>query len=428
MGNKGGSSSSKPRQQDKRKTTSSEKRTTVAKQKPYEKQTPSNFTPPTRDELLNAHHPSSRKRKPNADQLVNVQDYQTSARSQLNKSTYEYFSSGSDDQVTLAENQNFYAKIKLVPRVFVNVSNIDTSVSLSTGQKINFPIMVAPISSQEVLNPDGERATARASEAMGTIMCTSTLSSVRLEKTAQESKSLWYQLYILRDREFTKSLIKKVEAAGYKAIVVTVDAPQPGNRESDIRNKSMLPEGVTLSRLLTDLQSETNEIDNSLTWDDLDWIRSITNLPVLVKGVISPLDAVLAYRKKCNGIIVSNHGARQMDTTVSTIEALPAIMQALREEAGTNEIAMDVFIDGGIRRGSDILKAVCLGAKAVFVGRPIAWGLSVNGEQGVKDVLSILKREFELACTLCGITSMKQCNKSFVLLPGQSLQELRSKL
>jgi isopentenyl diphosphate isomerase/L-lactate dehydrogenase-like FMN-dependent dehydrogenase len=420
----------------------------VPKRKPYEmkqSQSTNQFVPPPRDELLNAPITAMRRRgKPvDADQLLNVQDYQNLARSQLNRSTYEHFANGSDDQITLAENQAYYAKIKLLPRVFVDVSHIDTKISLLNGsQAINFPVMIAPISSQNLLNPDGEKATARAAASLGTIMCTSTLSATRLEQIVSQpdvSNALWYQLYILRDRQFTKQLIQKVESAGYKALVVTVDAPLPGNRESEHRNKSNLPEGVTLGNLLQDLKNLEFEKDNdmqidaSLTWDDLDWLHSITKLPILVKGILTPYDALLALKKGCSGIIISNHGARQIDTAISTIEALPAIVKALRMATNTQDLPIDVYVDGGIRRGTDVLKALCLGAKAVFVGRPIAWGLAANGEQGVKDVLSILKKEFELACMLCGITSITDCNESFVLLPGQLLldrvtQELRSKL
>ncbi|KAL0479558.1 (S)-2-hydroxy-acid oxidase [Acrasis kona] len=407
---------------------------------------PSSFVPPNRDALLNAHHPNMRKKKEiDPKMLLNVQDYHNQARATLTRNAYDYYASGADDQLTLAENQNYYAKIKLLPKVFIDVSNINTKVSLfNNTQSIDFPVIIAPTAMQRMAHADGELATARAAASLKTIMCTSTLSTTKLEEIINQPEvadtgCMWYQLYILKDRDFTKTLVQRAEASGFKALVVTVDAPRLGNRESDHRNKFSLPDGLSLANLMDDLKKNgegqttsalnhyfKNQIDASLTWDDLDWLRGITSLPIIAKGVITPEDAIKAHEKGCAGIVVSNHGARQLDTAISTIEALPAISHALKSINST----CDIFVDGGIRRGTDILKALCLGAKAVLVGRPVLWGLAVNGEQGVKEVLTILKKEFELACMLCGINGTEKCSNDFLLMPGDTVMDkwLRSKL
>jgi 4-hydroxymandelate oxidase len=272
------------------------------------------------------------------------------------------------------------------------------------------PVLIAPTAFHCLANPEGEVATARAAGAAGTVMILSTLSNSAVEDvTRAASGPVWFQLYVHEDRGLTSHLVNRVLAAGCKAIVLTVDVPVLGRRERDIRNGfglpahlsaknltgkglGQLPEGMTGSALAEYINSF---IYPGLTWTDVDWLCSISKLPVFLKGLITAEDAVRAVDHGASGIVVSNHGGRQLDTARPTIEALPEIVDAVKGR-------VEVLIDGGIRRGTDVLKAVAIGAKAVLVGRPVLWGLAVNGERGVVDVLNLLRNEFDAAMALCG--------------------------
>jgi isopentenyl diphosphate isomerase/L-lactate dehydrogenase-like FMN-dependent dehydrogenase len=384
--------------------------------------------------------------------LLNVEDYHQAAKAVLPKMTYDYYRSGADDELTLQENVHAYRRIKLRPRVFVDVSHHDKqsdsfSVRLLNGRtKCAYPVLIAPTAMQRMADDNGERSTARAAVRASTVMILSSLSTTRIEDVADEHRQalndyptstsqLWFQLYILKDRSFTIQLIQRAEQAGFRALVVTVDACRFGNREVDRRNGFRLPEHMQLENLsnagLKHAQHEhesalndfiARNLDASLTWSDIRWLRQITRLPIVVKGIMTGEDACAAVQAGVDGIVVSNHGARQVDTTLSTIEVLPEIVAAIRATSNTTKV--DVYIDGGIRRGTDILKALALGADAVLVGRPILWGLAVAGCQGVVDVLDVLKREFELAMMLCGCATLpnKSANpSSIVAMPTSKL-------
>jgi isopentenyl diphosphate isomerase/L-lactate dehydrogenase-like FMN-dependent dehydrogenase len=280
-------------------------------------------------------------------------------------------------------------------------------------------------------NIEGENATYRASQRCGSLFTLSSLSTTSLEEVATCGRDRrWFQLYIAKDRSFTQRLIKRVEQSGYTALVVTVDTPILGVRERDVRNAFQLPPPLKLANFdefgdnasmpggsrqsqeqMSGLQAFFYQnLDPSISWKDIEWIIKQTKLPVLLKGILSPEDAALAVRAGVAGIIVSNHGARQLDTVPATISVLPGVVAAVQGR-------VPIYLDGGIRRGTDVLKAIALGAKAVFIGRPILWGLAVNGEQGVVDVLQMLKTELEQAMTLAGVRNIEEIDKNILFTP-----------
>jgi 4-hydroxymandelate oxidase len=303
--------------------------------------------------------------------------------------------------------------------MLVDISKRHMSLSLA-GQEIDMPIVIAPTAFQALAHSQGELATAAAAKKLNTIMTLSTLSNHDIEEVAKAGNHLWYQLYVYKDRAITKDLVARAKANNYKALVVTVDSPVLGRRERDIRNQFTLPPGLRAANLekfaLGNINKNKNDnqdsdlasyiaslYDTSLTWKDLEWIISLTKLPVLVKGVLRGDDAIKAVAAGAKGIIVSNHGGRQLDTTISTIEALPGIIAALEKGKSSNSHSeVEVLLDGGIRRGTDILKALAMGAKAVMIGRPVLWGLALSGQSGVEAVLNLLKSEFDLAMALSG--------------------------
>ena len=385
--------------------------------------------------------------------LLNIEDFHQVAKEKLTKMAYDYYRAGADDELTLKENVDAYRRIKLRPRMFVDVShhNVDAnsfSVTLLNGQtKCSFPVLIAPTAMHRMADDQGERSTARAAVRANTVMILSTLSTTRIEDVAEEhqralkefpssTSQLWFQLYILKDRPFTIKMIERAEKAGCRALVLTVDACRFGNREADHRNGFRLPANMQLENLydagLKQAEGENvsalndyiaRNLDASLTWKDIQWLRNVSRLPIIVKGIMTGEDAQLAVQAGVDGIVVSNHGARQVDTTLSTIEALPEIVDAVRSMRTEKKI--DIYLDGGIRRGTDVLKAIALGADAVLIGRPVLWGLAANGYQGVVDVLEILRREFRLAMMLCGCATLpnrdEQQRSSLVLRPTSKL-------
>jgi isopentenyl diphosphate isomerase/L-lactate dehydrogenase-like FMN-dependent dehydrogenase len=380
--------------------------------------------------------------------LLNIEDYHQQAKGKLQKMIYDFYSTGSDDQLTLVDNQQAFRRIKLRPKVLIDVSSHSAQNStncqtklLNSTTTISFPCIIGPTSFQRLANSEhGELATVRAVVACSTIMCVSSVATIRMELIAEEHRheiktnyprstsQLWYQLYVFKNRQHSQRLIERAERCGFKALVITVDTSTVGNRECDVHNNFLLPDGIRAENLIDEDSNNLAETfrlsfyDPALSWKDLDWIRSITSLPVILKGIIHPDDACEAARHGVQGIIVSNHGGRQLDTCQSTIDALADIMNAIRRE----HHQMDVYVDGGVRRGTDILKAVALGAKAVLVGRPILWGLAVDGAQGVQNVLEILKKEFRLAMMLCGCETIDDIRKNNLLVMNNS--NYRSKL
>jgi 4-hydroxymandelate oxidase len=356
---------------------------------------------------------------------LNVFDFETLAREKLPQMAYDYYASGAHDEITLAENHAAYDRIRLLHRVLVDVGrrNLATTV---LGRRVSMPILIAPTAFHCMAHPEGEIATVRAAGAAETIMVLSTLSNTAVEDVmAAASGPVWFQLYIYRDRGATQALVRRVQQAGCSALVVTVDAPLLGRRERDVRNRFQLPRGLSVKNLqpagMADLPKETPDsglaayfaslLDQTPTWKDIEWLRSITELPVLLKGIVRTDDAIRAVEHGAAGIVVSNHGGRQLDTSPATITVLPGIAEAV---AGRIEVLMD----GGVRRGTDVVKAIALGAKAVLVGRPILWGLAADGERGVARVLEILRFELDLAMALCGCATVNDIGRDLVDIRG----------
>ncbi|WP_462137401.1 alpha-hydroxy acid oxidase [Candidatus Mycalebacterium sp.] len=352
-----------------------------------------------------------------SEKLININDFHRKAKEKLPQMFYDYYASGAHDEITLADNREAYNRIKLRYRVMVDVSERDMSVDI-LGSKASMPILVAPTAFHGLASPEAECATARATDKAETLMILSTLSNTTLEDVKKETAApLFFQLYVYRDRAATEELVRRAEAADYKAIVVTVDAPILGTRERDVRNDFQLPEGLTIKNMsaahIEKMSGETgsglgnyfaSSIDPSLSWKDIAWLGGITKLPVLVKGVVHPEDAKLALENGAAGVVVSNHGGRQLDTSPATIDALPDIAEAM-DGKGT------LLVDGGVRRGTDVFKALALGADAVLVGRPVLWGLAADGGEGVRQILEILRTEFDKAMMLCGFCSVDEIKK-----------------
>jgi len=351
---------------------------------------------------------------------ITVSDFESLAKEKLSSMAYDYYSSGANDEVTLKENCDAYKRIFLKYRVLVDVDKRNLSTEV-LGNKISIPVIIAPTAFHRMAHDEGEVAVARAAGAADTIMILSTLSNSAVEEVVRaSSKSVWFQLYVFKDREITRDLIKRAEAAGCKAIVLTVDAPLLGTRERDVRNRFDLPEGITVKNLETVFKEKLPQkgdsgiasyvaeyLDPSLNWKDIEWLKSITRLPLLLKGIACKEDALLSVKHGAEGIVVSNHGGRQLDTCRATIDVLPEVVDAVHGK-------IEILIDGGIRRGTDILKAIALGAKAVLIGRPVIWGLAVDGENGVKTILEIFRRELDIAMALCGCDSIKSITKDFL--------------
>jgi 4-hydroxymandelate oxidase len=377
--------------------------------------------------------PESPAEKPG--QTVNLIELEQKARAKMSAMAFDYYASGAADEITVARNRTVYDEILLRPKMLVDVSYRDLSVKV-LGQTIAMPVMIAPTAFHGLAHKDAELATARAARAAKTIMAVSTLANTALEDVAAATADnapkhrddpghhLWFQLYVYKDREITKELVARAAAAGYKALVVTVDSPILGKRERDLRNGFHLPAHLSAKNLLgqglDEIGSSENNsglaayiaslYDTALSWESLTWIISISPLPVLVKGILRGDDAREAMERGAAGVIVSNHGGRQVDTTVSTIEVLPEIVAALDGRG-------EVFIDGGIRRGTDVLKALALGARAVMIGRPILYALAAGGEAGVKECLAIIRQELELSMALCGCSSPLDITPDLLKLP-----------
>jgi len=340
---------------------------------------------------------------------VNISEYEALARARMEPVEWDFYAGGSDDEVTLRTTRAAFERIRLRPRVLVDVSACDLRTTV-LGTGVSMPVLVAPMAFHGLAHPEGECETARAAGESGTLMVTSTTSNRSLEEiAATASGPLWFQLYTYGGFEISASLVKRAEAVGYRAIVLTVDLPRVGRRERDIRNNFNLP-----SRLFEGNFAGIDIPDDTfvtLTWESIAWLRGVTSLPIVIKGILSAEDAQLAAEHGVDGIVVSNHGGRQLDTTLPAIEALPDVVEAV---AGRCE----VYMDGGIRRGTDVLKALALGARAVLLGRPVLWGLAANGAAGVRHVLEMLRDELELAMVLSGRPTLASIDRSLVRLPN----------
>ena len=323
-------------------------------------------------------------------------DYEHAARACIDAVTWEYIESGAADELTLRANVDAWQRLRIVPRHLRNVPAIDTRCTL-LGHELTHPVLLAPIACHGLVHPDAELATARGARAAGAGMVLSSYATLPVEDVARDAPPLfWFQLYV-QDRYATTAVIRRAASAGCSAIVITIDTPVSGARDRQARAGFEFP---------TDLPHITGvaAAQHPLTWDDLGWIREAASLPLVLKGVLHPDDAELAIAAGADAIIVSNHGGRNLDTTPATIDALPRIVDRV---AGR----IPVLVDGGIRRGTDVLKALAHGADAVLIGRPYIHGLAVDGAQGVQAVIDILRRELELAMMLCGSAAIADVDR-----------------
>jgi 4-hydroxymandelate oxidase len=346
---------------------------------------------------------------------VNVDELEAVARERLEKSVYDYFAGGAEDEVTLRGNREALRRLALRYRVLVDVSRVDTSATL-LGIPLSIPVLLAPTALHRLAHPEGERATARAAAAAGTLMTLSTVSSVALEEVASSAPSAprWFQLYCFPERPDTEALIARAHRAGYRAIVLTVDAPILGRRERDLRNGFTVPEGMA-AHPAGQPEAGAGQWPLSsliglpaLSWPDLSWIRRASPLPLVLKGIVRGDDAKRAVDEGTAAVWVSNHGGRQLDSATPTAEALEEVVAAVGGR-------VPVIFDGGVRRGTDVLKALALGASAAAIGRAQLWGLAVAGEEGVRRVLEMIRDELALAMALGGCRAISEIDRSLVV-------------
>jgi len=343
-----------------------------------------------------------------------VQDLEAIAKRRLSRAVYDYYAGGAEDEQTLTANREAFGRVFIRPRALVDVSRIDIATT-ALGTRIAMPVMVAPTAYQRMAHRDGELATARAAGEAGTIMVASTIATYSLEEIAKVATApLWFQPYVQPDRSISRDLARRAEAAGYRALCLTVDTPQLGQRERDVHNQFVLPPGIRMMNFEGNrsvmprtpaggsafASYASSLLDPTLTWDAIAWLRGETKLPIVVKGIISGEDAALAVQAGAAAIVVSNHGGRQLDACEPTLAALPNVVEAAAGQ-------VEVYLDGGVRRGTDVIKALALGARAVLVGRPVLWGLAAGGQAGVRRALEMLRAELVLAMTLAGCPSLR---------------------
>ncbi|XP_011304645.1 hydroxyacid oxidase 1 [Fopius arisanus] len=351
-----------------------------------------------------------------------VQDFEDSALKLLPTPVRDYYKSGAGGEVTLQWNIKAFKQFRIRPRVLRNASKVDMRTRV-LGEEVSMPLGVAPTAMQRMAHPDGECANAKAAEKSGTIFIQSTISTSSIEEIAASAPKAikWFQLYVSSNRDITLNLIRRIERAGFKAVVLTVDTPFFGKRRADVRNKFTLPSHLKLANFNGDLATSINTnrndgafkelfaslIDDSLEWRDVHWLRSITKLPIVLKGILTGEDAILAMEHGASAVIVSNHGARQIDGTAATIEALSEVVSAV-------EGRIEVYLDGGIRTGTDVFKALALGAKMVFFGRPMLWGLTHAGEKGATAILELMREEIREALALAGCSTLEEVTKELI--------------
>lgn len=345
---------------------------------------------------------------------VALDDYRDLARASLPSEVFDYIDGGAADEITYRANRHDLDRLSLLPLCLQDVST-PTLVTELLGSSAPCPIGFSPTALQRLVHAEGEVATARAAKALDIPMIVSVMSSVTMEEIALRSgnRNLWLQIYIFRDRELTRQLVDRAARAGFKAIVVTLGCPAPGKRDRNLRNQFRLPADITAANFERSDSINFNnpihsfagaELDPSLTWRDLRWLRDLTPLPIIAKGLMNPRDVAPALELQLAAIMVSNHGGRQLDTTVSTIRCLPEIVTAV---AGR----IPIFVDSGFRRGSDVLKALALGADAVFLGRPVMWALAARGDEGVSAMVKLVIDELRLAMQLAGCAGISELRR-----------------
>lgn len=334
--------------------------------------------------------------------LLNLFDVEKMAERTMSPMAYEYVASGAADEWTLRWNRQALDAIRLNPSVLTDVSKLDTRVTLF-GHELPHPVLIAPTAYHKLLHPEGELATARGAGAASAIYVVSSFTTTPLREIAQvATQPLWFQLYVRDDREWTKALVQEAEANGCRALCVTVDTVVTGARNRQQRANFTLPDDVPTPHMTGALREQ-----KPLTWKDIEWLQSFAKMPVLLKGILNPDDAEKALQSDVSGIIVSNHGGRNLDTVPATIDALPRIAERIDRR-------IPVLMDGGIRRGTDVLKAIALGASAVLVGKPICFGLASAGAAGVTKVMDILRNELELAMALTGKATLSSIDRSVI--------------
>ena len=351
--------------------------------------------------------------------LLTIADYEARAKETMPKALFDrlFGDLGAPDWTTNTTNVTAMEAVKLRPRILVDVSEKDLTTEV-LGEEISFPVMLAPTGTHQRAHPLGELAATRAAGAAGTILGLSTASSYSIEEVAEvATKPLWFQLYFFQDRELTEILVRRAEQAGYTAMMLTVDNLAGTSREREYRYAYILEQERTLKNFqgielpnLPTRETFTESFESALNWSDLEWLRSLTSMPLIIKGIQTAEDARLCAEYGAEALVVSNHGGHALQGTEGTIDMLPQVADAVGDR-------MEVYLDGGVRKGSDVLKALSLGARAVFIGRPIFWGLSVGGEDGVTKVLEILRAELSVAMGLCGVTDVKKVDRTLALRP-----------
>lgn len=354
-----------------------------------------------------------------AERLLSLREFEPRARELLDPVHYDYFAGGAHDEVTLRANEAAFARLSLVPRILRGRGAPELGVRL-LGRPTSMPVVLAPTAFHKLAHPDAERATARAAAAAGVVLIAAMLSTVAVEEMAAEARKvaddaqMWFQLYVQRDMGFTEALVRRAESAGCGALVVTADSPALGRHvRNDRHDFHALPDGVVcenLRSLRADEPGNVRQVDLSpeLSWELVERLRSMTDLPIVVKGVLHPEDARICADLGVDALIVSNHGGRQLDATPATVAQLPRVAEAVGGR-------IPVLLDGGVRRGTDVAKALALGADAVAVGRPVIWGLTVGGQQGVAQVLEMLRDELAHTLTLCGCARPAELGRDMVV-------------
>lgn len=344
----------------------------------------------------------------NPKDILSLDEFEDIARARVPHTTYEYLASGAGDEQTLRWNRESFDRIILRPRVLRDVANVDTTLTL-LGRELQFPILLAPTAFHRAIHSDGEVATAIGAGRAGATLVVSTGTTTPLEEIGRAATGpLWFQLYVQPDREVTRNLVQKAESVGYEALCLTVDSPAQGARNRQTRARFELPPGITapyMGELVAGRRVADNRRGFNTSWDDLEWLVSVAKVPVIVKGILDGADAARSVDAGAVGVIVSNHGARNLDTIPASIDALAEVVEHVAGRA-------PVLMDGGIRRGTDIVKAIALGANAVLIGRPYCYGLAVAGAEGVERVVEILRTELEMAMQLIGIKSLKEIDRS----------------
>lgn len=366
------------------------------------------------------------KNKPPISQVFNLLDFEYVARMVMPKTGWSYYSSGADDELTMRENHRAFHRIWFRPQVMVDVTNVDISTTM-LGCKTDVPFYISATALGKLGHDEGEVVLTRGASKEGVIQMIPTLASCSFDEivdAATDQQTQWMQLYVNSNREITKKLVQHAEKRGIKGLFITVDAPQLGRREKDMRSKydadapDVQEDDDQIDRSQGAARAISSFIDTSLSWKDIPWFRSITKMPLVLKGIQRSEDALKAVEYGLDGIVLSNHGGRQLEFARSGIEILVEVMDALKANNCQNKI--DVFIDGGIRRGTDIVKALCLGAKGVGLGRPFIYAMSSYGEKGVVRAIQLLKDELIMNMRLIGTTSIDQLNPSFVDIKGIS--------